>query len=66
MKYMTLGWIHVSNFIHRLIHEEKGASAIEYVLIAAVVAGAIIALDLPGVISQAGTKLSTTVSSASQ
>lgn len=64
MKYMTLGWIHVSNFIHRLIHEEKGASAIEYVLIAAVVVAAISALNLDDVIQAAGDKLNDAVSAA--
>lgn len=64
MKYLVLAWIHTTDFIQRLIKEEKGASAIEYVLIAAVVVAAITALDLPSVISGAGTKLSTAVSSA--
>ncbi|KKC99467.1 Flp family type IVb pilin [Photobacterium halotolerans] len=64
MKYFVLAWIHTTNFIHRLIKEEKGASAIEYVLIAAVVVAAVTALGLPGIIAGAGTKLSTAVSSA--
>ncbi|KDM90113.1 Flp family type IVb pilin [Photobacterium galatheae] len=64
MKYITLGWIHASHFLHRLIHEEKGASAIEYVLIAAVVVAAVNLLGLDDVIQAVGDKLNAAISSA--
>ncbi|WP_120512609.1 Flp family type IVb pilin [Photobacterium salinisoli] len=64
MKYLVLAWIHTADFIQRLLKEEKGASAIEYVLIAAVVVAAVTALGLPDIIEGAGEKLSNAVSSA--
>ncbi|MDO6708201.1 Flp family type IVb pilin [Photobacterium sp. 1_MG-2023] len=64
MKYLTLAWIQCSHLFHRLMKEEKGASAIEYVLIAAVIVGAVSLLNLDGVIAGAGTLLNNTVVSA--
>ncbi|UIP30450.1 Flp family type IVb pilin [Photobacterium sp. TLY01] len=64
MKYFVLAWIHTTNFIHRLIKEEKGASAIEYVLIAAVVVGAISLLSLDDVFTSAAGKLNSAISAA--
>ncbi|MCG2837847.1 hypothetical protein L6J37_13500 [Photobacterium sp. WH77] len=64
MKYVVLAWIHTTDFIQRLVKEEKGASAIEYVLIAAVIVGAVSLLNLDGIISGAGTLLNNTVVSA--
>ncbi|QUJ69744.1 hypothetical protein KDD30_23790 (plasmid) [Photobacterium sp. GJ3] len=64
MKYLTLAWIQCSHLFHRLMKEEKGASAIEYVLIAAVIVGAVSLLDLNTLISDAGTHLINVVKSA--
>ncbi|NAW87713.1 Flp family type IVb pilin [Photobacterium halotolerans] len=64
MKYFVLAWIHTTNFIHRLIKEEKGASAIEYVLIAAVVVAAVSVLNLGGVFTSAVGKLNSAISAS--
>ncbi|MBD8513477.1 hypothetical protein KCG43_12005 [Photobacterium sp. WH24] len=64
MKYVVLAWIHTTDFIQRLVKEEKGASAIEYVLIAAVIVGAVSLLNLDGFIAGAGTLLKDAVVSA--
>ncbi|MEL6116476.1 hypothetical protein P0Y67_14775 [Photobacterium sp. SP02] len=64
MKYLVLAWIHTTNFIQRLIKEEKGASAIEYVLISALVVGAISLFDIDGAFTAASNKLNTAISTA--
>ncbi|NAW65945.1 Flp family type IVb pilin [Photobacterium halotolerans] len=64
MKYLVLAWIHTTDFIQRLIKEEKGASAIEYVLIAAVVVGAVSLLSLDDVFTSAVGKLNSAISAA--
>ncbi|MEI8593528.1 Flp family type IVb pilin [Photobacterium sp. Hal280] len=62
MKYFVLAWIHTTDFIHRLMKEEKGASAIEYVLIAAVIVAAVTTMKTP--LTQAFTTVTGNLTSA--
>ncbi|MBV1840647.1 MULTISPECIES: Flp family type IVb pilin [Photobacterium] len=67
MKVVSSCWAFCARVISRLARDEKGASAIEYVLIAAVVVAAVslISGNIENAVSAAGDKLEQQVSAAS-